>query len=287
VVAPTGGWKASRYANAKLTFAPGTEDAVTVVVSGPAADVAAGADATLTWTDALAVVPAAEEKFDVYYDETTWVLGFNNPHYLGAAGILFGSEVGAMAQYAGKEYHGRAVMFDSPHGSKHGASCVGCHDPITTGHTFAVTAADLVAKVVATDGTVTVAGGKCGQCHTGKYGPTLPVMKTSVDTAAAELYTAIQAYANDAVTAQEPGATAVCYDGAAHPYWFVDANGDGACDATETTGAKFNANAAKAAFNFKWAHAEPGAFAHNYEYIMQALFDSIEDLGATPTFERP
>jgi hypothetical protein len=44
----------------------------------------------------------------------------------------------------------------------------------------------------------------------------------------------------------------------------------------------------KAAFNYYLAHSEPGAWAHNFEYIVQLLIDSISDLGGdTSSYNRP
>jgi hypothetical protein len=35
----------------------------------------------------------------------------------------------------------------------------------------------------------------------------------------------------------------------------------------------------RAAYNYQWASKDPGSFAHNGEYILQALYDSLEDIG--------
>ena len=35
----------------------------------------------------------------------------------------------------------------------------------------------------------------------------------------------------------------------------------------------------RATYNFQLHHVEPGAYAHNFEYMAQLLHDSIEDLG--------
>jgi hypothetical protein len=35
----------------------------------------------------------------------------------------------------------------------------------------------------------------------------------------------------------------------------------------------------RAAYNYQWAQKDPGAFAHNGQYIVQVLQDSLEDLG--------
>ena len=35
----------------------------------------------------------------------------------------------------------------------------------------------------------------------------------------------------------------------------------------------------KASFNYQFWQKEPGAWAHNTHYVLQLLYDSIEDLG--------
>jgi hypothetical protein len=147
-----------------------------------------------------------------------------------------------------------------PHGSPHGASCTGCHQPVASKHTFEV---DLA---------------YCATCHTvgGPYD--LAPKKHHLETAADELYAALQAYGT-------ANGKSICYNGGAHPYFF-----DGTLTANCTTGlttanqALLNPTALKAAYNLKWAHAEPGAYAHNFEYMEEVLYDSIVSLGATPTF---
>ena len=114
----------------------------------------------------------------------------------------------------------------------------------------------------------------------------MPVVKSkkAIDALAAKVYGAITAYSQ----AQFVG---VCYDGAAYPYWFIDdgkgggtAN-NGICDGTESSsrdfGAKFDAKGAKAAFNYKWSQAEPGAYLHNYAYMAEILWDTYFDLTGT------
>ena len=36
----------------------------------------------------------------------------------------------------------------------------------------------------------------------------------------------------------------------------------------------------RAAYNYQYAQKDPGAFAHNAKYVLQALYDSLEDMGA-------
>lgn len=203
-------------------------------------------------------------------DVTTFSVGATNPHYLGAAGVLFGSETAMLYQYAGKTYTGKAGFFVNAHGSPHAGSCIGCHQPKASKHTFE---ADLLVY--------------CASCHkpyaAGEQYPGSPAadyslapLKANIATLAAEAYAALQAY-------QALNLNPIIYDGAAYPYWYADTNGNGIREATETGAAKFDAKGARAAFNYKWAVAEPGAYAHNYEYIAEILFDTIKDLGGTPS----
>jgi hypothetical protein len=35
----------------------------------------------------------------------------------------------------------------------------------------------------------------------------------------------------------------------------------------------------QAAYNYQYASKDPGAFAHNSTYVIQVLYDSLEDMG--------
>ena len=75
--------------------------------------------------------------------------------------------------------------------------------------------------------------------------------------------------------------TAIVYNGASHPYWFIDDNADGIADPTETTSYNaFTARLIKATYNYKFSVADPGAYAHGGKYVIELLYDSIEDLNA-------
>ena len=43
----------------------------------------------------------------------------------------------------------------------------------------------------------------------------------------------------------------------------------------------------KAAYNWQFADKDPASFIHNGIYVEQLLYDSIVDLGGTPTVDRP
>jgi len=97
------------------------------------------------------------------------------------------------------------------------------------------------------------------------------------------LYAAIQAYATNTA------GTSIAYDAASYPYFFVDANGNGQVDPDETDRyATWTPNLLRAAYNYQWAAKDPGKFAHNADYMMQVLFDSIQAVGgSTSGMTRP
>jgi hypothetical protein len=105
--------------------------------------------------------------------------------------------------------------------------------------------------------------------------------KAQVAVFAARLYAAIQAYCAAAADSVSPpaGASYVAYNGAVYPYWYQDTNKNGVVDPGETTAMKFDSRSARAAFNYQYYQKEPGAWAHNNKYIVQVLYDSIQDLG--------
>ncbi len=87
-------------------------------------------------------------------------------------------------------------------------------------------------------------------------------------------------YGREAETAGMPptGASYTAYNGAAYPYFFKDTNKNGVVDASETTAMKFDSKTLRASFNYQYSQKEPGAWAHNNKYIVQILYDSIDDL---------
>jgi hypothetical protein len=92
------------------------------------------------------------------------------------------------------------------------------------------------------------------------------------------LAAAIQVYSKD--VAGSP----VAYNPAAHPYFFIDTNENGVADPEESVSdnryASWTPRMLEAAYNFQWASKDPGSFVHNGAYVLQALFDSLEDIGA-------
>jgi hypothetical protein len=201
---------------------------------------------------------------------------FLNVHYLAAGATFYGREAEGGYQYAGKEYNGKLAHvadFDN---------CIQCHDQHGT----------------------TVRISDCAVCHQPGGTPVASVedlrnirMKRSVadydgdgsttegiagelDGLAARLYTALQAYGT---TATHP----LVYDAAAYPYFFNDTNANGVVDSGEATYANkyshWTPRLLRAAYNYQFWKKDPGAFAHNSRYVMQLLYDAIEDVGGSTT----
>ena len=87
------------------------------------------------------------------------------------------------------------------------------------------------------------------------------------------LMTAIQAYAADTA------GTAIVYSATAYPYFFADANANGAIDEGEEGYASWTPRLLRAAYNYQYSVKDPGAFVHNGKYVIQTLYDSLEDIG--------
>ncbi len=182
-------------------------------------------------------------------------LGFVNIHYFAAGATRYGTEVQGAYEYDGKSYLGYFSHVPNA------AQCTDCHN-----------AHQLTVKVEV-----------CSACHTNVAsaadlhdiridptdwdgdGDTTEGVAGEIETMAEKLYEALQAYAeNNADT------NAIVYNPARYPYFFDDAG--------ERYGT-WTPALVKGAFNYQYSQKDPGAFAHNAKYVLQVLYDSIEDLG--------
>jgi hypothetical protein len=107
-----------------------------------------------------------------------------------------------------------------------------------------------------------------------------------VETIYAALYAAMQAYANDVA------GKGIVFDPESYPYFFVDVDGDGDSDPEETIFPnQYNAwtpRLLRAAYNLNYVAHDPGAFAHNSDYVIQVMYDSLVDLaGDVAGMSRP
>lgn len=200
---------------------------------------------------------------------------FQNVHYRAAAATAYGTVVKGGYEYAGLSYAGEY---------RHVAglqACTECHDAHTT----------------------QVRGEECIACHRDAQSGQLDRIRMikvdydgdgdaneglahEIETLHGALYAQMQAYAKNTA------GTAIVYDSHAYPYFFTDANGNGQADPDEAQRANvyktWTPRLAKAAYNYQFVAKDPGGYAHNGNYIVQLLHDSIADLGGdTSKMKRP
>jgi hypothetical protein len=178
-------------------------------------------------------------------------LGFRNVHYFAAGATFFGTEAKGAYEYDGQSYNGR---FAHVAGFE---SCTNCHDAheleinvdtCSTCHAGVEDAADIRIDATDFDGDGDTGEGIAGE----------------IETIHEALYAAIQAYAADTV------GTPIVYDSHAYPYWFTE---DGERYGT------WSPRLLRAAYNYQYGAKDPGAFAYNGKYIIQVLYDSLDDIG--------
>lgn len=215
-----------------------------------------GRESTVSVDRALGDAPA---------DTVSDTIRFRNIHYFAAGATLFGSETQGIYQYPNKEYAGRFAHVETA------ATCSSCHDS----HALKVEPAS------------------CEGCHktadpaeirmnsTGDYdgdGDTAEGLKGEYDGVAEKLLIAIQEYA----AAKSSG---ILYNAYAYPYWFIDVDRDGEIDYNDEGEAigynAFTPRLVKAAYNYQYSQKDPGAYVHNFKYVVQAMYDSIQDLGGS------
>jgi hypothetical protein len=239
---------------AKLTFGEGSDGNLCITCHQ-------GRSSTPTLDRALA---------DKSADTPDKAIRFSNIHYFAAGATLFGTEAKGAYEVQGNEYVGQHL-----HVTDFSLNCTSCHDV----HALEV-------KVES-----------CATCHGDASDPNDPEtyrkdatdwdgdgdvtepVKEEIASFATALYAGIQAYAKDA-------GTPIIYSAASYPYYFVDANEDGAPDAGENGPLGYNAwtpNLLKAAYNYQYYQKDPGNFAHNAKYMMQVLYDSIKTVGGDTT----
>jgi hypothetical protein len=196
-------------------------------------------------------------------NEVSDTLGFLNVHYFAAGASLFGGEAQGAYEYDGQEYVGR-----NEHVSGFDV-CVECHDT----HALEVKYEE------------------CGDCHDGVAseedlhnirvsevdydgdGDVTEGVANEVETMREALLVAMQAYA-----AGIEGVDGIVYDSHAYPYFFDDA---------EERYATWTPALLRAAYNYQYATKDPGGFAHNGQYVIQTLYDSLNALGAAEGMTRP
>jgi predicted CXXCH cytochrome family protein len=215
--------------------------------------------------DVDAAITKAAVKSD---DEVSAMLNFQNIHYFPAAATLYAGKAQGGYQYAGQVYDVRFRHVDGKD------TCIGCHDP----HSLKVRFDECAA---CHEGVTDVAGAhkirmmsSVGHDYDGDGDTTEGIYDELIGLRDKTL-TAVKTYGSE-------HHTPICYDANTYPYWFVDADGDGACGASETQASNafksWTARLLRATYNFQLAVKDPGAFAHNAKYIFELLNDSITDV---------
>ncbi|NQV56325.1 MAG: polyheme membrane-associated cytochrome C [Rhodospirillales bacterium] len=195
-------------------------------------------------------------------------IGFINIHYRAAGATRYGNQVRGGYQYAGKDYKGFYTH------DKDYARCADCHEQ----HTVKVKVAE------------------CKSCHKKegiKVKKDLQKIRKSkvdfdgngnlkegiyheIDTMHKALLGAIQAYADKVAGGK------IAYDGHKYPYFFNDKNGNGKADRPEAIFPnqyrKWTPRLLRAAYNYQFVAKDPGVYAHNPEYVIQLMHDSLADL---------
>jgi hypothetical protein len=201
-------------------------------------------------------------------DEVSANLGFINIHYFAAAATQFGTLARGGYQYAGKAYDGRFAHLTGYN------ACNTCHDPHSlkinperchTCHTNVESEEDYHA--IRYYGSLTDYDGD-GDISEGIYYE----VKSFED----KLYAAMQDYATNVI------GTGIVYDAHTYPYFFTDTNGNGTADESEANyGNRYttwSARLLRAAYNYQVSKKDPGGFAHGGKYMIQLLYDSIENV---------
>jgi hypothetical protein len=220
--------------------------------------------------ESKASVDAAITQAGVDDDEVSESLFSRNPHYFAAGATLWGTEVQGAYEYDGRTYNSRFLHVpgyqtcNECHGT-HGLEvqvkeCGTCHGANSEGelHDIRITDFDFDG-----DGDIST-------------GIAVEVMNVNQ-----HLYAAIQAYA------LEVTGSPIAFNAAFYPYWFIDTDENGHADPDESnpdnTYTSWTPRLLRAAYNYTWTLKDPGSYAHNGQYILQVLYDSLQDIGADVT----
>ena len=200
-------------------------------------------------------------------------LGFINVHYFAAGASRYGTEAQGGYEFSGKTYAG---YFEHVEGYQ---SCMDCHDA----HELEVQTTDCFA---CHSGAEDVKDIRMSEIDYDGDGDVVEGIAGEIATLKDALYAAVKAY-----SANTAG-SALVYDSHSYPYFFIDTDGDGEVGPGEAiypnSYKSWTPNMLKAAYNYQYASKDPGGFAHNGNYIIQLLIDSIQAVGgSTSGYTRP
>jgi len=214
-------------------------------------------------------------------DDISEALRFQNPHYFAAGATLFGADANGGYQYDGMDYSGRFEHV------RRLDTCEGCHNV----HTLEIRVSRCVDCHEQAEEDVALIRAHPDDATPVDYDgdgdleePLLAEIQTFQDT----LFASIQAYAMDVI------GTPIGYAPDNYPYWYIDANEDGAITEDELTREgrypSWTPTLLRAAYNYQYVAKDPGGYSHNGDYVLQILFDSVADISgeeAVADFTRP
>jgi hypothetical protein len=260
---------------------------------------------TGTTIDGRATLNLAYAADEAIMTWSAWAAGSKNTHDIQSAARVFGSAVKGGYEYSGKTYFGAKQHHGQP------ASCVECHSPFKSRHTMEV------GETVNAGGCTNCHAGTDYE----NWAPSRPslaapglgydndvtttTLKAEVKSFRIALAKAMNAYATSVTQTTSASSSSaavtngkICWDDTnagfrAVPTGIVGYT-DGVCPGAGTSGAagtglaypswaSFDAKLARASFNMLFADEvhDPGAWAHNFNYVTELLYDSAVDLGGT------
>lgn len=201
---------------------------------------------------------------------------FKNLHYFAAAASFYGREAGVAYEYNGKAYekefthvqaYNQCMECHDPHSLKVRVNeCASCHD-ISPANLVADRYEDAINDLHGARMKGTTSDFDGDGTKEGIYFELVGMSDV--------LYKAMQEYAADVV------GKPLIYDGHTYPYWFEDKGTIGTFEPGVDTGfASWTARLVKTAFNYQMWQKDPGAFAHNGKYLMELMYDGIEELNS-------
>ena len=197
--------------------------------------------------------------------------GLIAPHYAFSAATWLGSETHGGYEYAGKNYVSRFEHADAVQ------TCTQCHDP----HSLHMR-----------ENSVDKNAELCAVCHPNVTGfadyrnisvdgvdydadDTVEGMYHEIEGMQNILMQSMQQYTKDKLGVGIGWADSF-------PYLFIDTNQDGELSKEEAVSSNaymaFTPRLMRAAFNFQFSIKEPAGYVHNGKYVVQLLYDSINDL---------
>jgi hypothetical protein len=194
-------------------------------------------------------------------------LGFINVHYAVAAATLLGDDAKVGYQYDGKSYAGRYEHVEDY------STCIHCHDAHSTQVDPNLCSPCHYNVVDATD----LRHIRSSEFDYDGDGDLSAPIAGEIAALHNALYAALQDYAATVI------GTPIVYDESTFPYYFADTNANGIADEGEVNFgnryATWTPRLVRTVYNHNYVHKDRGAFAHNPRYVLQLLYDSLQDLG--------